>query len=131
MVAQVCDEICLACERLKYKEPTPIQRESLIYSLNNKDVIGLAETGSGKTLAFSIPIIQKLLDSPQPYFGLILSPTRELCIQISEHIEALGATIGLKCVVIVGGLDPMQQAIALAKKPHIGRTSTQCTRAVI
>ena len=56
-------------------------------------------------------MIQKLLEKPQPYFALILSPTRELCIQISEHFEALGVAIGLKTVTLVGGLDPMMQVI--------------------
>lgn len=55
-----------------------------------KDVIGLAETGSGKTAAFALPILQSLLQSPQRYFALILTPTRELAFQISEQFEALG-----------------------------------------
>lgn len=55
-----------------------------------KDVIGLAETGSGKTAAFAIPILQALLETPQRYFALILTPTRELAYQISEQFEALG-----------------------------------------
>jgi len=79
----------------------------------------LAETGSGKTLAFAIPIIQSLLENPQYYYACILAPTRELSVQISEQFEALGASIALRCCVIVGGLDPMSQAIALSKKPHI------------
>jgi ATP-dependent RNA helicase DDX47/RRP3 len=79
----------------------------------------LAETGSGKTLAFALPILQSLLEDPQYYYALVLAPTRELCIQISEHFEALGAGISLKTCIIVGGLDPMAQAIALQKKPHI------------
>lgn len=115
----VCDELVEACDRLNYKIPTKIQIESLPYTLKGKDIIGLAETGSGKTLAFALPILQALLDNPQPCFALVISPTRELCIQISEQFEAIGAGISLKSVVIVGGLDPMTQAIALSKKPHI------------
>ncbi|CAD1469627.1 unnamed protein product, partial [Heterotrigona itama] len=84
-----------------------------------KDVIGLAETGSGKTAAFALPILQGLLENPQRYFALILTPTRELAFQISEQFEALGSSIGVKCVVIVGGMDMMSQALLLAKKPHI------------
>lgn len=110
-----------------------------------KDVIGLAETGSGKTAAFAIPILQALLENPQRYFALILTPTRELAFQISEQFEAIGkfsfsltltkpvvrhvlimccnvlsgAGIGVKCAVIVGGMDMMAQALMLAKKPHI------------
>ncbi|EAR91857.2 DEAD/DEAH-box helicase (macronuclear) [Tetrahymena thermophila SB210] len=115
----VCEELVEACNRLKYVKPTAIQRESLVYTLKQRDIIALAETGSGKTLAFALPVIQNLLDAPQPFYALVLSPTRELCMQIAEHFEALGVGISLKTTVIVGGLDPMAQAIALSKKPHI------------
>jgi len=54
------------------------------------DIIGLAETGSGKTGAFALPILQALLENPQRYFALILTPTRELAFQIAEQFEALG-----------------------------------------
>lgn len=88
-------------------------------ALSGKDVIGLAETGSGKTAAFALPILQSLLENPQRYFALVLTPTRELAFQISEQFEALGASIGVKCTVIVGGLEMVSQAMQLAKKPHI------------
>ncbi|CAG2060834.1 unnamed protein product, partial [Timema podura] len=58
--------------------------------VSGKDVIGLAETGSGKTGAFALPILQSLLENPQRYFALILTPTRELAFQIAEQFEALG-----------------------------------------
>jgi ATP-dependent RNA helicase DDX47/RRP3 len=82
-------------------------------------VIGLAQTGSGKTGAFSLPILQELMNNPQSHFALVLSPTRELSIQIAEQIEALGSLIGVKTAVLVGGIDMMAQAIALGKRPHI------------
>lgn len=82
--------LCTACEQLKWKAPTKIQRESIPLALQGKDVIGLAETGSGKTAAFALPILQSLLENPQRYFALILTPTRELAFQISEQFEALG-----------------------------------------
>lgn len=82
-------------------------------------MIGLAETGSGKTAAFALPILQALLDKPQPLFGLVLAPTRELAYQISQSFEALGSLISVRCAVIVGGMDMVPQAIALGKKPHI------------
>ncbi|XP_052125432.1 probable ATP-dependent RNA helicase DDX47 isoform X2 [Frankliniella occidentalis] len=115
----VTDVLCKACEQLKWKTPSKIQREAIPVALQGKDVIGLAETGSGKTGAFAIPILQALLSNPQRYFALILTPTRELAFQISEQFEALGASIGVKCAVIVGGMDMMSQALMLAKKPHI------------
>lgn len=113
----VVKELCEACEQLKWKHPTSIQRESLPVALKGRDIIGLAETGSGKTGSFAIPIIQALLEKPQRLFALVLTPTRELAYQISEQFEALGAQIGIKCAVIVGGMDMMTQSIALAKKP--------------
>jgi len=82
--------LCETCETLKWKNPTKIQKEAIPVALQGKDIIGLAETGSGKTGAFAIPILQALLENPQRYFALILTPTRELAFQISEQIEALG-----------------------------------------
>lgn len=84
------DVLCETCETLKWKTPTKIQKEAIPVALQGKDIIGLAETGSGKTGAFAIPILQALLENPQRYFALILTPTRELAFQISEQIEALG-----------------------------------------
>ncbi|CAL8122532.1 unnamed protein product [Orchesella dallaii] len=115
----VVDPLCEACEHMKWTKPSQIQRESIPLALQGKDIIGLAETGSGKTGAFALPILQNLLEHPQRLFALVLTPTRELAFQISEQFEALGARIGVKCVVVVGGIDMMSQALALAKKPHI------------
>ena len=116
----VCDEICETLNSIGFKNPTKIQAETLKYALAGKDLIGLAETGSGKTAAFGIPIIQALLDEPQAsFYACILAPTRELCLQINEHLTRIGSTIGLKTSVLVGGLDMVTQAISLSKKPHI------------
>lgn len=113
------DELCEACEKLGFKKPTPIQAESIPVALQDKDLIGLAETGSGKTAAFALPILQALWNKPSPFFACVLAPTRELAYQISEQFEALGGGIGVRCTVIVGGMDMMPQALALGKKPHI------------
>ncbi|CAI7990477.1 Probable ATP-dependent RNA helicase DDX47 [Geodia barretti] len=115
----VTEVLCEACAALNWTTPTAIQRESLPIALKGKDIIGLAETGSGKTAAFALPILQALLDTPTRLFALVLTPTRELAFQISEQFEALGSGIGVKCAVIVGGVDIITQAMALAKKPHI------------
>ncbi|KAI9164218.1 ribosomal RNA processing protein [Blastocladiella emersonii ATCC 22665] len=112
-------ELCDACERLGFKHPTEIQSKAIPPALEGQDIIGLAQTGSGKTAAFSLPILQALWDAPQPFFACIMAPTRELVFQISEQIEALGAGIGVRTAVIIGGVDLMSQAIALSKKPHI------------
>ena len=93
------DVLCEACEKVGWKKPSRIQAEAIPVALKGNDVIGLAETGSGKTGSFVLPILQALLETPQKLFACILTPTRELAFQISEQIEALGATIG-KTVVI-------------------------------
>ncbi|GBP87930.1 Probable ATP-dependent RNA helicase DDX47 [Eumeta japonica] len=115
----IVDVLCEACDELKWKKPSKIQKEAIPIALQGKDIIGLAETGSGKTGAFALPILQALLENPQRYFALILTPTRELAFQISEQFEAIGASIGVKCAVIVGGMDMVAQALTLSKKPHI------------
>jgi len=115
----VNEMLCKACDSLGWKSPSKIQQEAIPVALEGKDVIGLAETGSGKTGAFAIPVLHTLLANPQRLYALVLTPTRELAFQISEQFEALGSSIGVKCAVIVGGIDMMQQSLALAKKPHI------------
>ena len=115
----VREELCDACENLKFTHPTPIQAQAIPLALAGRDVIGLAETGSGKTAAFVLPILQALLDKPQSLFGLIMAPTRELAYQISQQVDALGSIINVKCATLVGGMDMVPQAIALSKNPHI------------
>ncbi|KAL1187674.1 DEAD-box ATP-dependent RNA helicase 10 [Cardamine amara subsp. amara] len=127
----VREELVKACERLGWNNPSKIQAEALPYALDGKDLIGLAQTGSGKTGAFALPILQALLACvynsepkkgrrPDPsFFACVLSPTRELAIQIAEQFQALGADIGLRCAVLVGGIDRMQQTVALGKRPHV------------
>lgn len=63
--------------------------------------------------------LQGLLKKPQGLYAMVLSPTRELAIQIAEQFEALGSGIGVKCAVLVGGIDMMAQAIALGRRPHV------------
>ncbi|KAK9764173.1 ribosomal RNA processing protein, variant 2 [Basidiobolus ranarum] len=115
----VIPQLVEACERMNYKAPTEIQRESIPYAIKGRDIIGLAQTGSGKTAAFAIPILQALWEKPSGLFACVMAPTRELAFQISETFESLGAIIGVRCCVIVGGMDMMSQSIALSKKPHI------------
>lgn len=115
----IIDSLCDACKALGYTKPTPIQHEAIPLALRGRDLIGLAETGSGKTAAFALPILQGLMDKPQPLFGLVMAPTRELAYQISQAFEALGSLISVRTAVIVGGFDMVPQAIALGKKPHI------------
>ncbi|XP_059666696.1 DEAD-box ATP-dependent RNA helicase 10-like [Cornus florida] len=115
----VCEQLVEACDTLGWKNPSKIQAEAIPHALEGKDLIGLAQTGSGKTGAFALPILQALLETPQVFFACVISPTRELAIQIAEQFEALGSGIGVKCAVLVGGIDHVQQEIALGKRPHI------------
>ena len=72
----VCEKLVEACDCLGWKNPSKIQAEAIPHALKGKDLIGLALTGSGKTGAFVLPILQPLLDSPQPFFAYVLSQTR-------------------------------------------------------
>ncbi|KAI3846070.1 hypothetical protein MKX03_029102 [Papaver bracteatum] len=115
----LCEQLAEACDNLGWKNPSKIQAEAIPHALEGKDLIGLAQTGSGKTGAFALPILNALIEAPQAFFACVLSPTRELAIQIAEQFEALGSGVGVKCAVLVGGVDIMQQSINLAKRPHI------------
>ena len=112
-------ELCEAAAAVGWTAPTLIQRRAIPLALAPRDVIGLAETGSGKTGAFALPLLHSLLLAPQRLFAVVLAPTRELAYQIHEVFEALGRAIGLSAACIVGGIDMMAQALALAKRPHV------------
>eukprot|EP01031_Cornospumella_fuschlensis_P031414 gene31414-37972_t len=115
----VSEALCTAIDKLGWAKPTEIQRIAIPHAIQGKDIIGLAETGSGKTGAFAIPILDALLANPSRFFALILSPTRELAFQTNEVFEALGSSLSLSLACIVGGIDFVEQSIALAKRPHI------------
>ncbi|KAJ8142815.1 hypothetical protein OXX80_011760 [Metschnikowia pulcherrima] len=112
-------ELLEAIQGMKFTKPTPIQAEAIPHALEGKDVVGLAVTGSGKTAAFAIPILQALWHDQLPYYGLVLAPTRELAYQIKETFDALGAGMGLRTCCVVGGMDMMDQARDLMRKPHV------------
>jgi ATP-dependent RNA helicase RhlE len=103
-----------------YTTPTPIQEKSIPIILNHKDLLGCAQTGTGKTAAFAIPILQLLSAEEAPQDrgvrqirALILTPTRELAIQIGESFEAYGRHTNLKYKVIFGGVPQHSQTVAL------------------
>jgi ATP-dependent RNA helicase RhlE len=102
-----------------YTKPTPIQEQAIPIILVGKDVVGCAQTGTGKTAAFAIPILQNLFNDPSAVKGhqtiraLVLSPTRELAIQIGESFTAYAKYMGLKNVVIFGGVKQKSQTDAL------------------
>jgi ATP-dependent RNA helicase RhlE len=100
--------------------PTPIQAQAIPPALAGRDVIGCAQTGTGKTAAFVIPMIERLalLPKGQPQ-ALVLSPTRELALQIFGTIEKLGRSHGISATVIVGGSDMQAQIRGLRQRPDI------------
>ena len=98
-----------------YQEPTPIQRETIPPVLAGKDVLGCAQTGTGKTAAFALPILQRLFQegkpkaARRPIRALILTPTRELALQIYENFEGYGKKLPLRPCVIFGGVGQQPQ----------------------
>ncbi|KAI3623980.1 RNA helicase [Malassezia furfur] len=111
-----------ALKMLSITVPTPIQAASIPAILEGRDVIGGAETGSGKTLAFALPILNELRRDMVGGFGVILTPTRELAVQLHEQFLAVGqgSRMGLKCALVLGGMDMMKQATELAgQRPHL------------
>ncbi|THY97853.1 ATP-dependent RNA helicase-like protein dbp8 [Aureobasidium pullulans] len=101
------------------KQPTKIQSAAIPEILSGRDCIGGSRTGSGKTVAFAVPILQQWAKDPFGIFGLVLTPTRELALQIFEQFKAIGAVQNLKVCLVTGGSDMRAQAIALAARPHI------------
>ncbi|MER2997824.1 DEAD/DEAH box helicase [Pontibacter populi] len=103
-----------------YTTPTPIQQKAIPYILQKRDLLGCAQTGTGKTAAFAIPILQLLHALPQDrnkrtIKSLILTPTRELALQIGESFGAYGRNTGLKHTVIFGGVSQHPQTEALKR----------------
>jgi ATP-dependent RNA helicase RhlE len=104
-------------EKLGFSKPTPIQHKAIPIAIEGKDIIGIAQTGTGKTMAFGIPMIQQLAQKKGR--GLVLVPTRELAIQVSEAIEPLTAASGMKTTVLIGGESIVHQIVSLRKNPRI------------
>ncbi|CAK7211907.1 Putative RNA helicase [Sporothrix curviconia] len=101
------------------RRPTAIQKGCIPAILRGHDCIGGSRTGSGKTVAFAVPILQAWSADPSAIFALVLTPTRELALQIYEQFMAISAPQPLKALLVTGGADMRPQAIALAKNPHI------------
>lgn len=105
--------------RMGFEEATPIQAETIPLSLQNKDLIGQAQTGTGKTAAFGIPLVEKVDISMDAIQGIIIAPTRELAIQVSEELYKIGAGKRVRVLPIYGGQDISRQIRSLKKAPHI------------
>src|SRR6478735_6782508 len=96
-----------------YTTPTPIQRDAIPLAQRGRDLIGLAQTGTGKTAAFTLPIVDRLIDGPRRTRALVLTPTRELCVQVEESVQKYSKHAELSAVSVYGGvpLDPQQKKL--------------------
>ena len=112
-------EILEAVHDVGYESPSPIQEQAIPPLLEGKDVIGQAQTGSGKTAAFGLPMLEYVdpsVDEPQ---ALVLTPTRELCIQVTQALRAYGARKGVDVVAVFGGAPIRAQSSQLRAGGHI------------
>ncbi|MGZ5135164.1 MAG: DEAD/DEAH box helicase [Flavitalea sp.] len=116
---QLIEPLLQALMNEGYTEPTPIQEQSIPIVLQQRDLLGCAQTGTGKTAAFAIPMLQLLhkkaahAKGPRLIKALILTPTRELAIQIEESFKAYGKNLPLKSLVVFGGVPQRPQTDAL------------------
>ena len=106
-------------DALGFDKPTPVQERAIPAALEHRDILGSAQTGTGKTAAFSIPLLTKIMNHADVY-GIIVTPTRELALQVDEQIRAfLSAKSKIRSVVLIGGASIERQVQALGKRPKI------------
>ena len=115
----VSEPLCRTLAAQNYETPTPIQAQSIPALLEGRDLLGLAQTGTGKTAAFALPILQMLAadrarPGPKEARALVLAPTRELAMQISQSFESYGKTLKLRQAVIFGGVNQFRQVRAMS-----------------
>jgi len=113
-------EVLRALTGLGYEEPTPIQREAITEIVAGRDLVGQAATGTGKTAAFALPILERVVEgaAPEP-LALILVPTRELAVQVSEAIYKYGRHLGTEVLPIYGGQPIVRQLKVLQRGVHV------------
>ena len=120
----ISQPVLKALEEKQFSTPTSIQQQAIPVALGGRDILGLAQTGTGKTAAFAIPVIEHLYRKSQAektrsIRALVLTPTRELAIQIEEAFAAYGKYTRLKCVVIYGGVRQNRQVEQLRRGADI------------
>jgi len=103
-------EVMKGIEELGFNDLFPIQAQAITPLLQGKDVIGQAQTGTGKTAAFGIPMVERMNPETREVQGLVLVPTRELAVQVAEHIRRLGKYAGLRVLPVYGG-EPIERQI--------------------
>lgn len=105
-------------EEMKFQTPTPIQAKVIPEALNGRDILGSAQTGTGKTAAFGIPLAVKLIQFPKDT-ALVLTPTRELALQVIKMLEALLKHSNIKAALLIGGESIFKQLKQLKRKPRL------------
>ncbi len=111
-------EIVRALEKEKFQHPTRVQADLIPAVLSGRDILGQSKTGTGKTLAFGLPILQKV-EPKLPIQALIIVPTRELAVQVTEELRWVGEFTQAKVTAVYGGQPIRKQVIALGKNPPI------------
>ncbi|GKX65728.1 DEAD/DEAH box helicase [Inconstantimicrobium mannanitabidum] len=112
-------EVLKAIDLLGYKKPSKVQSEVIPLILNNKDIIAKSQTGSGKTAAFGIPLCERIQWEENKPQALVLTPTRELCVQVKEDISNIGKFKRVKCTAVFGKQPFSIQARELKQRTHV------------
>jgi ATP-dependent RNA helicase DeaD len=108
-----------AIETLGFTKPTPIQTEVIPHILSGKDVVAQAQTGTGKTAAFGLPALELILDRNPNEGMLVITPTRELAVQVSEEIQKYGKNSGIRTVAVFGGDSAQRQIDAIQRGANV------------
>ena len=114
----ISGEVNRALEDMGFERTTPIQSITLPVTLDGMDVVGEAQTGTGKTAAFSIPILENL-EPERVVQALVLCPTRELCLQVSEEIKRIGKYMNVRVLAVYGGQSIGNQISQLRRGVHV------------
>ncbi len=115
----LAEDILAALDELGYTEPTPVQEQSIPELLAGRDVIGQAQTGTGKTAAFGLPLLQYLDPEDQETQALVLTPTRELCIQVTQARRAYAEHLDVEVMAVFGGQAVRTQQSRLRQGAHL------------
>ena len=113
------DNTLLALQDVGYEHPSPIQEQAIPVLMEGRDMIGQAQTGSGKTAAFGLPMIEHVDPDEHDVQGLVLTPTRELCIQVTQALRAYAQRHGVDIVAVFGGAPIRSQQAQLRAGGHI------------
>ena len=113
------EDIVTALDELGYEEPSPIQEKAIPELLAGYDMIGQAQTGTGKTAAFGLPLLQYLDPTSEETQAIVLTPTRELCIQVTQALRSYAEHLDINVVAVFGGTSVRDQAARVRSQAHV------------